>query len=337
MATPPRFLARTAGYDSAATALRALPRLPLSPAPTPLEELPRLRQALGGGTRLFVKRDDALAFAGGGNKVRKLEAVGAAALAAGADTLVTCGGVQSNHARVTAALAVRLGLRCIVIVKGCGDARPTGTHLLMRLLGAELLYVGSRADRIPTMTQTVDRLRADGSRPYLIPIGASTGLGAAGFTRGIAEILDQGFAPDIIVHASSSGGTQAGLLAGCTAFGLGARVIGVSVDEPAADIAASVRIILEELAILLDEPALGRTAVGGIEVDDRFIGDGYGIATAASIEAMSVLARTESLILDPVYTAKAMAALMAYVRGGRFSPDQTVLFWHTGGIPGLFA
>jgi D-cysteine desulfhydrase family pyridoxal phosphate-dependent enzyme len=323
--------------DWALSALGSLPHICLAPNPSPLQELPRLGRALGAAPRLFVKRDDALAFACGGNKVRKMEMVAAAALAAGADTLVSCGGVQSNHARVTAAVAARLGLRCDLILNGACAEKPAGNHLLMRLFGANLIHVDSRSDRSPAMAAAADRLRAEGRRPYLIPIGASTALGAAGMMRGIAEILEQGVVPDVIIHASSSGGTQAGLLAGCDAFGVPAEVVGISVDEPAADIRSEVRTILEGLTSLIDNPAFAHAARARVQVDDRFVGEGYRVPTEQSLEAMDLAARTEGLILDPVYTAKSMAALIAYAREGRWTPDQTVVFWHTGGIPGLFA
>ena len=169
-----------------------------------------------------------------------------------------------------------------------------------------------------------------------IPLGASTGRGAAGVALAVGEVVAAGHAPDVILLASSSGGTQAGVIAGCRAFGLDAEVIGVSADDPAEAIAMSVRGIQDEM----------RAICGGstrpdedpcIQVDDGFVGDGYGIRTEASQEALRLSARTEGLILDPVYTAKAMAGLIVYVRGGRFTADQTVLFWHTGGVPGLFA
>ena len=320
----------------ALSALGSLPAVCLAPDPSPVQELARLRRALGGGPRLLVKRDDALAFACGGNKVRKMQTVAATALAAGADSLVTCGGIQSNHARVTAAVAARLGLRCDLIVNGSGAAKPAGNHLLMRLFGAHLVHIESRAERAPAMAAAADRLRAEGRKPYVIPIGASTAVGAAGVMRGVAEILDQGVEPDVIVHASSSGGTQAGLVAGCDAFGVRAEVIGISADEPASEVATEVQTILEGLMSLIDNPAFTHAAKPRVHVDDRFVGEGYGRPTEQSLEAMDLAARTEGLILDPVYTAKSMAAVIAYVREGRFSPDQTLLFWHTGGIPGLF-
>lgn len=296
---------------------------------TPIEEMARLRVALGGGPRLLVKRDDAIPFAFGGNKVRKLERVAAEALSAGADTLITCGGVQSNHARATAAVAARLGLKCIVVANGPAPERPTANALLRDLLGADVLYCATREERAALMESTAERARAGGGRPFVIPLGASTPMGAAAFASAVDEMLSQIEAPQVIVHASSSGGTQAGLLAGCAARGLRTRVVGMSADE-SSDVLAGVIRPLAAQVLGADVPA------GAIEVDDGFVGEGYGIETDASREALRLVARTEAIFLDPTYTAKAMAGLIAWVRLGRFRSDETVLFWHTGGQVGLF-
>jgi 1-aminocyclopropane-1-carboxylate deaminase/D-cysteine desulfhydrase-like pyridoxal-dependent ACC family enzyme len=313
----------------------ALPSLPLAAYVTPVEELSRLREALGGGPRLLVKRDDAIPFAFGGNKVRKMRLVGADALAAGADTLITAGGVQSNHARVTAATAATLGMHCILVLNGDAPARPSANALLDRLLGAEIVYVATRAERAPAMESIAGDLRRAGRRPYVIPIGASTPLGAAAFVQAIDELHVQGAAPHAILHATSSGGTQAGLIAGCARVGWTTRVIGVSADESSAALAGDIRGILSGLGPLVGVEQ-GRLQDAAIEVDDRFTGEGYGIPTRESTEALEMAARTEALFLDPTYTAKAMAGLIARVRSGEFAPEQTVLFWHTGGQVGLF-
>jgi D-cysteine desulfhydrase len=313
------------------------PVLPLVSAPTPVEPMPRLRDALGGGPRLLIKRDDAIAFAFGGNKVRKLALVGARARAEGADTLITAGGVQSNHARVTAAAAAKLGMRAVLVANGVEAGRPTANALLDRLLGAEVVHVATRDDRAATMAEIASQLRAAGRRPFTIPIGASTPLGALGYVHAVAELVDQIDPPDVIVHASSSGGTQAGLVAGCRLLGLPTRVVGISADEPASALQAQVRALVSGIADLLviDQYVLSKGTP--IEVDDRFVGDGYGVPTDASREAIELLARTEAIFLDPTYTAKAMAALIAYVRQQKLAEPQTVLFWHTGGQVALFA
>lgn len=315
--------------------VRVLPSLPLAPYVTPVEELSRLRSALGGGPRLLVKRDDALPFAFGGNKVRKMRLVGADALSHGADTLITAGGIQSNHARVTAATAATLGMRCVLVVNGTEPVKPTANALLDRLLGAEVKYVATREERSVAMEAIADDLRRAGRHPYVIPIGASTPLGAAAFAQALDELILQDITPQVIVHATSSGGTQAGLVAGCFARKLPTRVIGVSADESAAALSATIARILEGLGALL-EISIDRIQQSALEVDDRFVGSGYGVATPQSSEALELVARTEALFLDHTYTAKAMAGLIARVRAGEFSSDETVLFWHTGGQVALF-
>ena len=295
----------------------------------------RLRGTLGGGPRLLVKRDDAIAFAFGGNKVRKMQLVAAGALKDGADTLITCGGVQSNHARVTAAAAARLGLRAILVANGVPPERPTGNALLDRLLGAEVHYVAGRDDRVPEMERIARDVRRRGGRPCIVPLGASTPLGAAAFVAAVFELLQQAGPPDVIIHASSSGGTQAGLVAGCALAGVKTRVIGVSADEPAATLSAEVRRIMSGLPPLLGVNETFEDTV--VEVEDGFVGEGYGIPTPASREAIELTARAEALFLDPTYTAKAMAALLAYIREGRLRDAGTIVFWHTGGQVGLFA
>ncbi len=292
--------------------------------------MPRLASVLGGGPRLLIKRDDAIAVGFGGNKVRKLAFVGARAQADGADTLVTAGGV-------TAAVAAKLGMRAVLVANGREPDPPTGNALADRLLGAEMVYVSSRDERAPKMLEIAERLKGEGRTPYVIPIGASVPLGALGFALAMAELVDQIPAPDVIIHATSSGGTQAGLVAGCRFLGLSTRVIGVSADDSAAAIQAHVRALVEGVAHLLNlDP--GRLSRGtAIEVDDRFVGDGYGVPTDASREAIDLLARTEAIFLDPTYTAKAMASLIASVRQQKLHEGQTVVFWHTGGQVGLFA
>jgi 1-aminocyclopropane-1-carboxylate deaminase/D-cysteine desulfhydrase-like pyridoxal-dependent ACC family enzyme len=317
--------------------LLSLPSVELGALPTPIDFAWRLRDAIGMGSRLLVKRDDAFPFGFGGNKVRKLTLVAAEARDQGCDTLITCGGVQSNHCRATAAAAARLGMACHIVANGVKPERLTGNALLDDLLGAQVTYVPTRTDRIPGMDALATSLRADGRRPCIIPLGASTPLGAMGLARGIGELVYQGLVPDVIVSASSSGGTQAGLIAGCALFEVNARVIGISADDP---VEAIGRLVVDICAGIEDRLGLSAGALGArdrFEADASFVGEGYGIPTEASLEAQRLAARTEALFTDHWYTAKALSGLVAYGRAGRFKDGETVMFWHTGGQVGLFA
>lgn len=320
--------------------LAGIPTLMLAPLPTAVEPLSNLSAVLGGGPRLLVKRDDTLGFAFGGNKVRKLALLGARAQADGCDTLITAGGLQSNHARVTAATAVKLGMRAVLVVNsehGKPPAHRSANALLDGLLGAEVIYVDTREGRAAAMRAATERLTAQGRKVYEIPIGGSTPLGSMAFLHAMVELLEQIPPPDVIVHATSSGGTQAGLVAACRLLGLPTRVIGVAADGPTAQIQSQVRANIEGMAGLLGFPFYALQRGTAIEIDDRFFGDGYAIPTTASREAIELTARTEAIFLDPVYTGKAMAGLIAYVRQQKFTAKQTVVFWHTGGQVGLFA
>ena len=317
--------------------LESLPTVQLGQLPSPLDELTRLREAIGLEARLVAKRDDAIPFGFGGNKVRKLTLVAAQALDSAADTLITCGGVQSNHCRATAATAAAMGLECHIVANGTQPDRPTGNALLVSLYGAHVTYVASRLERAPMMDQIAADLRARGRNPFVIPLGASTPLGAMAIARGVKELVEQGLEPDVIVHASSSGGTQAGLIAGCALYSPKTRVIGISADDAAGDITA---VVLNLVGAI--ETSLGLTtgALGATErcvVDDSMVGGGYGIPTIASREAQDLAARYEAIITDHWYTAKAMAGLVARARRNEFKSDQTILFWHTGGQSGVLA
>ena len=328
---------------TALTALLSMPSVPLVASASPLEPLARLRETLGSDApQLFVKRDDLLSFAMGGNKVRKIQTVAAEAIAARADTLITCGGVQSNHARVTAAAGAVLGLKVILILnRPAGSASPIdadrGNARLDRLFGAEIRYVDSREARALAMEDAAARVRHTGGRPFIVPLGASTPTGAIGFARGVAEVATAGLKPDVIVHSTSSGGTQAGLIAGCALFGLRARVIGISADDPPSTLAPVVTAILTGVAATLGAKPSSVGLDRDLEIDDRWVGEGYGVPTPDSRDATELLARREGIVLDPVYTAKAMAGLLGRIRAGDFARDETILFWHTGGVPGYFS
>jgi 1-aminocyclopropane-1-carboxylate deaminase/D-cysteine desulfhydrase-like pyridoxal-dependent ACC family enzyme len=324
-------------FQAALERLAAVPALDLWAPPSPVHELSRLRAALGGGPHLLVKRDDAIPFGFGGNKVRKIAIVAAAAIAEGADTLMSVGGVQSNSARVVAAVAARAGLKCVLVLNGARPEHLTANALLDELLGAEVHYVAAREDRAPAMARIAEDLRRQGRRPYEIPLGASTPLGALGFARAVGELVQQGVVPDVIVHSTSSGGTQAGLVAGCALHGLPARVLGISADDSAASIRETVRTIIGGMGGLLKVDGGELANAREIEVDDSHVGDGYGVRSAASSEAASLLARHEAMFVDHTYTAKALAGMIHHVRRGSFADNQAVLFWHTGGQVGLFA
>ncbi|MBI3458576.1 MAG: D-cysteine desulfhydrase family protein [Candidatus Rokubacteria bacterium] len=308
------------------------PREPLGFFPTPLHPLPRLAAHLG-GPRLWIKRDDLTGFALGGNKVRKLEFFLGEARAIGADILLTAGGHQSNHARVTAAAAARAGLDCLLVLSGGRPVSDTGNLALDRLFGAAVRFVETGPERMPVLHALADELRAAGRRPLVIPIGGSTPLGALGYVEAAREAAGQfetlGVTPVAVVHGSSSGGTQAGLVVGCRTAGLGTRVIGASADETRADLTRMIADIVGPLSELIGVPAPPADA---IEVLDDYVGEGYGIPTGASEEATRLFARLEGIPLDPTYSAKAAAGLLDLIRRGAFGPDDVVCFWHTGGM-----
>ena len=311
--------------------LESIPTVQLGQLPSPIDELPRLREAIGLDGRLFAKRDDQIPFGFGGNKVRKLMLVAADAKNSGADTLITCGGVQSNHCRATAAVAAQLGMACHIVVNGKRPERPAGNALLVELYGANLTYVATRPERAPAMERIAAAHASIGHNPVVIPLGASTALGAMAIARGVGEMVAQGVTPDVIVHGCSSGGTQAGLIAGCALYSPRTKVIGVSADDPAPDIAEVVLRLLGDMetGLQLDAGALGGRAA--CEVDDQLVGAGYGVPTAESREAQAMAARHEAMLLDHWYTAKAMAGLIARARRREFAGAKSILFWHTGG------
>ncbi len=329
------------------TALRALERTPrthLALTPTPLAAAPNLAAALGlSADRVWLKLDDYTGFALGGNKVRKLETELAPERLAGVDTLITCGGPQSNHARVAAAAAAHLGLRCILVVNGPTPEPPTGNARLHRLLTPEIVPVAGRADREAAMERARSRVEEQGGKALVVPIGASTGRGALGYALAAAELDGQlegraawDPAASWIFVATSSGGTLAGLLLGVSVLGWhGIRLVGVSADDPAEEVKAKVTSLASEAARLIgfDGPLLSDQVL----VTDAFVGDGYGIPTPASEAATLLWARSEGVILDPTYTAKAAAALVEWARGDEMQRDDRVIFWHTGGHPALLA
>lgn len=309
--------------------------------PTPLEPLERLSGELG-GPRIYVKRDDCTGLAGGGNKTRKLEFLLADAVRLGADTILTAGAVQSNHARQTAAACAKLGLRYELFLQRSVPSRGqnyerSGNLLLERIAGAEVHVLSGEADAGAAMEARSSALREEDRRPYVIPVGGSNAIGALGYVECARELFAQatemGVEIDAIVHASASRGTQAGLAVGLAELEVPTRLMGISVSSSV----ATARTSIERIAAAACE-SLGRPArFAEIEVDDRFVGEGYGVPTPGGISAIELLARLEGLLLDPVYTGKAMAGLIEMVREGRFAPYENVVFLHTGGWPALFA
>jgi D-cysteine desulfhydrase family pyridoxal phosphate-dependent enzyme len=310
----------------------SLPRVLLGSLPTPVHELPRLSAALG--RRILIKRDDQTGLALGGNKTRKLELLLAAAQADGCDTLITGGAAQSNHCRQTAAAAARAGLRCVLVLAGDPRGERTGNLLLDQLLGAELVWSRDRS-RDEALEATLRGERAAGRRPYLIPYGGSSPVGAAAYALAMEELVLQGVRPDVVVFASSSGGTHAGLAVGARALGFAGELHGVSIDRPAAELRRLVAELGTRTAALLELPLVLRQEE--IVADDRFLGGGYGVVGDPEREAILLFARSEGILLDPVYTGRAAAGMIALIRGGEVPATSTLLFWHTGGAPALWA
>ncbi len=311
-----------------------LNRIHLAHLPTLIEPLPRLSAHLG-GPQLFVKRDDQTGLATGGNKTRKLEYLVADALAQGADTLITPGAAQSNHARQTAAAAARIGLRCILVLRQpvTGDA-PQGNWLLDELLGAEIRWAADKSQVMPLMAAVEKELRAQGRKPYPIPYGGSNPVGACGYVRAMEEIAAQGQF-DYVVFASSSGGTQAGLVVGARALNYAGQVLGISVDEKVEDLKTAVAKLATETALHL---GLGfHFEPNELAINANYLGGGYGIMGKLEREAIHLAAQLEGLLLDPVYTGRAFGGLIDLIRQGTFNKNQRVLFVHTGGAPALFA
>jgi D-cysteine desulfhydrase len=322
-----------------------LPRRTYSPGRTPIERLERFSRSLGvDGPMVYIKRDDQLGLAGGGNKTRKLEFLVADALARGADTLITCGGVQSNHCRLTLSAAAREGLRCRLVLLEAepGEFQPggNGNVLLYRLLGAEkVITVPWGTDLQGALDQAEAEASAEGRRPYAIPLGGSNPLGALGYVACAVELLAQigeaGLRVDHIVVPVGSGGTLAGVLLGLRASGSAIPVTGMSVLLRRAKAEALVQDLLRRTAAFLG----GALEIPADEVRclDGYLGEGYGLPTPGMVEAVELLARSEGILLDPTYTGKAMAGLVDLARNGDFRPGENVLFLHTGGSPGLYA
>lgn len=321
--------------------MKPIPRLKFAHLPTPVESMPRLSAAIGGPT-LLVKRDDQTGLALGGNKTRKLEFLVAEAQANGAKTLITAGAIQSNHCRQTVAAAARNGFECILVqypptpsdhIPEPGQA-PDGNWLLDKLLGAEIVWT-SRPQRDAVLQETFQKAWDAGKRPYLIPYGGSNSAGATGYVYAMQELVQQGVMADWIVFPSSSGGTHAGLALGQRLFGFNGKVLGISVDETHKVLTERVASLATDTADYLSESV--KLIPGDILANADYLGGGYGVMGESEREAVKLFARSEGLLLDPVYTGRAAAGLIDLCRKGFFKRGETVLFWHTGGAPALFA
>jgi D-cysteine desulfhydrase family pyridoxal phosphate-dependent enzyme len=320
--------------------LEAFPRYPLTFLPTPLVRAGNLERALGDrAPQIWIKRDDMTGLAFGGNKSRKLEYLTGDAIDNGATVLISEGAAQSNHARQTAAAAAIAGLKCVLVLDTRRNAELTGNLLLDELLGADVHLVDGSGDRKTEMARVVELLEAEGETPYSIPTGGSVPIGALGYVRCVAELMDQigahGIEPKRLYFPTGSQGTQAGLVAGALVFDAPFEIRGVAVEATTAELAQEALPLTNETLDLLSSDR--RLELNEISIDDTQVGEGYAIPTNAGMAAIGLLARTEAIILDPVYTGKAMAALIADVRAGMFGPDDAIIYLHTGGGPSVFA
>jgi len=314
------------------------PRFDLIGGPSPLQPLTRLSAALGGRFEVWIKREDLLPLAFGGNKLRNLEFLIGAALAAGADCLVSSGRRWSNHARLTAAAGAKAGLPVHLVLSGPPTEPPNPGLRLDRLLGATVHQTATadRRERETLVERVVAELRAEGRRPYLVGVGGSGVTGVIGQVLAGLELVDdaaaRGFVPDAVVVPTATGGTHAGLLVGLATARVSTAVIGFAVAHPAAELRPTVAALVAGLAAV---PGLATVPDAAIVLDDGQLGSGYGVATAAADEATSLLATSEGILVDPIYTAKALAGLIALARRGDLD-GRSVVFWHAGGTPGLF-
>jgi D-cysteine desulfhydrase family pyridoxal phosphate-dependent enzyme len=317
-----------------ANKIMSLSRLGFAHLPTPIETLPRLADALG-GPRLLIKRDDQTGLAFGGNKTRKLEFLVAEARDQDAKTLISGGALQSNHCRQTAAAAARFGFKCILVLTGEKPQRPSANLLLDELFGSEIVYVAERKDRDRILQETFDRAGKEGMKPYMVPYGGSSPTGALGYAFAMKELIEQNLRADWVVFATSSGGTQAGLLVGQRVFGYKGKLLGISVDESEEWLKEHV----SELASSTSQKLGKRNhfVPDDVMANANYCSPGYGVLTEPEREAIRLYATYEGILLDPVYTARAAAGMIDLIRKGFFKKDETVLFLHTGGQPALFA
>lgn len=320
--------------------LAQFPRRRYTEGFTPLEFLPRLTEALG-GPNIWIKRDDLLGLAAGGNKTRKLEFLVADALAQGADTLITCGAVQSNHCRLTLAAACKEGLACHMVIEervpGSYKTDASGNNFLFHLMGvSSITVVPGGSNLMQAMEKVADQVRAQGGKPYIIPGGGSNAVGTLGYVACAEEIMaqsfDKGLAIDCIVCTSGSGGTHAGLTVGFWGNNTGIPVVGINISRPN-----------ETQLPVIQKDAKATAAQLGLDFPEEvvecvegYVGPGYSLSTPEMVEAVTLMARTEAILLDPVYTGKSFSGLIGLIRQGRFKKGQNIVFVHTGGSPALY-
>jgi D-cysteine desulfhydrase family pyridoxal phosphate-dependent enzyme len=308
-------------------------RYPLAHLPTPIEALNGLTRYFD-GLQLLIKRDDLTGLGMGGNKTRKLEYLLADALKQGCKTLMSSGAVQSNHCRQVAAAATKAGLECILVLAGDKPAERQGNLLLDYLSGAKTLFV-KRADRDQELQKAFEDAKNAGKKPYLIPYGGSSAIGAVGYLEAMRELKDQGYDPDWIIFASSSGGTHAGMALGARLFGMKAKVLGIGIDNLNLNFSATIANLANETSSQLSLDI--RLNPADIRLNEDYCQSGYGKLLHAEIEAIKLFASHDGILLDPVYTGRAAAGMLDLIRKGFFKPEEQILFWHTGGTPALFA
>ncbi len=314
--------------------MKTISRLNFAHLPTVIEELPRLTKTLG-GPRLLVKRDDQTGLAFGGNKTRKLEFLVAEAREQGAKMLISAGAIQSNHCRQTVAAAARFGFDCTLVLTGERPKQASANFLLDQLFGAEIITVADRKDRDCILQETFDEAAAGGRKPYLVPYGGSSPTGAMGYTFAMEEFMQQNVHADWIVFGTSSGGTHAGLVLGKRTFDFKGKVLGISIDEPEEKLKNHVSELASQASEKLGERI--NFTRDDVLANEDYCQAGYGVFGAGEREAIKLFASHEGLLLDPVYTGRAAAGMIDLIRKGFFRKDETVLFWHTGGQPALFA
>jgi D-cysteine desulfhydrase family pyridoxal phosphate-dependent enzyme len=314
--------------------MKQISQLHFAHLPTPIEELPRLTEHLN-GPKILVKRDDQTGLAFGGNKTRKLEFLVAEAIKHGAKMLITGGALQSNHCRQTAAAAARFGLGCTLVLNGEMPDQPSANLLLDQLFGAEIITIRDRALRDQTLHATYDKAVAEGRKPYLVTYGGSSPTGTLGYAFAMREFMEQKIHANWIVFGTSSGGTHAGLILGQRIFGFNGKVLGISIDEPEDWLKTRVSALASDASEKLGE-RIDFTS-DDVMANEEYCRAGYGVLTDAEREAVKLFAKLEGLLLDPVYTGRAAAGMIDLIRKGFFKKEETVLFWHTGGQPALFA